>query len=200
MPRKLTFNPGYRQQLWHRNCVGVGIAAGFIEPLEATALVLIELSAQMIAEQLPATRGVMDTIAKRFNETFFAHWQRIIEFLKLHYVLSERRDTDYWRDHLDASTQPDGLRELLELWRYQVPWKQDIRGDEMFPWASYQYVLYGMGFETSPLHPKRRASMDSEKAAHLFNENRKKAQVFMDKLPTNRALLGKLHEFGFQKV
>lgn len=201
MPRKLTFNPGYRRELWHKNCVGVGIAAGFIEPLEATALVLIELSAQMIAEQLPATRAVMDTVAKRFNEQFCAHWQRIIEFLKLHYVLSERRDSHYWRDHLDEATQPDGLRELLELWRYQVPWKHDIRGDEMFPWASYQYVLYGMGFETRlPSISKRSAAMDQEKASHLFNENIKKAQLFVDKLPANRTLLTKLRDYGFQKI
>lgn len=199
-PRKLTFNPGYREKLWHKNCVGVGIAAGFIEPLEATALVLIELSAQMIAEQLPATRGVMDTIAQRFNQAFHAHWQRVIEFLKLHYVLSERRDTDYWRDHLDDSTQPDGLRELLELWRYRSPWKQDIRSDEMFPWASYQYVLYGMGFDTKPAHVKRSAREDDEKAMQLFNENMKKSQLFVDKLPSNRELLTKLREFRFQKV
>lgn len=196
-PRKLTFTPGYREKLWHKNCVGVGIAAGFIEPLEATALVLIELSAQMIAEQLPATRAVMDTIAHRFNSTFHAHWQRVIEFLKLHYVLSERRDTDYWRDHLDNSTQPAGLHELLELWRYRAPWIQDIRSDEMFPWASYQYVLYGMGYETNPLHLKRSARADHEKAMQMFNENMKKAQLFVDKLPTNRDLLVRLRELRF---
>ena len=201
MPRKLTFNPGYRKVLWHKNCVGVGIAAGFIEPLEATALVLIELSAQMIAEQLPATRAVMDTVAKRFNQQFFDHWQRIIEFLKLHYVLSERRDTDYWRDHLADSTQPDGLRELLDLWRYHVPWKHDIRGDEMFPWASYQYVLYGMGFDTQISSvAKRAAAANSEKAGELFNANMKKTQSFINNLPTNRALLNKVREFGFQKI
>lgn len=200
-PRKLSFTPGYRAELWHRNCVGVGIAAGFIEPLEATALVLIELSAQMIAEQLPATRAVMDTVAQRFNTKFHENWHRIIEFLKLHYVLSERRDTDYWRDHLAASTQPEGLQELLELWRYHVPWKHDIRGDEMFPWASYQYVLYGMGFITQvPAIQKRAAAMEAEKAEQLFNENMKKTQKFVDNLPSTRALLNKVREFGFQRV
>jgi hypothetical protein len=199
--RKLQFTPGYREKFWHKNCVGVGIAAGFIEPLEATALVLIELSAQMISEQLPANRAVMDLTAKRFNEKFSANWQRIIEFLKLHYVLSERSDTDYWRDHYRASTMPEGLSELLELWRYKVPWKHDIRGDEMFPWASYQYVLYGMGFTTLPPSlPRRSSSRDADTAGRLFNENNRKAHLAASNLPSNRALLSRLKEFSFQKI
>ncbi|MEM1412876.1 MAG: tryptophan 7-halogenase, partial [Pseudomonadota bacterium] len=56
-PRKLDLNPGYRETFWHRNCVAVGISAGFIEPLEASALALIELSAKMIADDLPPTRA-----------------------------------------------------------------------------------------------------------------------------------------------
>lgn len=199
--RKLSFTPGYREKFWHKNCVGVGIAAGFIEPLEATALVLIELSAQIISEQLPANRAVMDITAKRFNEVFTANWQRIIEFLKLHYVLSERSDTDYWCDHYSASTMPEGLSEQLELWRYQVPWKHDIRSDEIFPWASYQYVLYGMGFTTLPHSLPRRASAHDAKAAgRLFNENNRKAHLAATNLPSNRALLNRLKEFSFQKI
>lgn len=199
--RKLSFNPGYRQKFWHKNCVAVGIAAGFIEPLEATALVLIELSAQMISEQLPVNRAVMDITAKRFNDKFTANWQRIIEFLKLHYVLTERRDTDYWRDHCCSSTMPEGLSELLDLWRYQVPWKHDIRGDEIFPWASYQYVLYGMGFNTLQHSlPKRGLAAERETASRLFNENSRKTRASAANLPTNRALLTKLQEFGFQKI
>ncbi|WP_062064774.1 tryptophan halogenase family protein [Cellvibrio sp. OA-2007] len=200
-PRKLSFTPGYRAKFWHKNCVAVGIAAGFIEPLEATALVLIELSAQTISEQLPANRAVMDITAKRFNNKFAGNWQRIIEFLKLHYVLSERRDTEYWRDHCNPTTMPDGLREQLELWRYQVPWKHDIRGDEMFPWASYQYVLYGMGFNTLPRAlAKRAAQAETNAANRLFNETVKKTSVAVANLPTNRYLLSKLGEFSFQKI
>jgi len=87
--------------------VAVGLAAGFLEPLEASALVLVELSASMIAEQLPANRAVMDIVAKRFNDTFSYRWQRIIDFLKLHYMLSKREDSAFWRDNRDSHTIPD---------------------------------------------------------------------------------------------
>lgn len=200
--RKLQFNPGYREKLWHRNCVAVGISAGFIEPLEATALVLIELSAQMISEQLPVNRSTMDVIAKRFNEKFLYRWDRIIEFLKLHYVLSKRNESAYWQDHYNPASIPEELKQQLTLWRYQSPWKYDFsRVDEMFPSASYQFVLYGMGFETVQRSLQKRADkVEMATANQLFNDNKVKIQKYLTNLPTNRALLNKLRDYEFQKI
>ncbi|RYZ98368.1 MAG: tryptophan 7-halogenase, partial [Moraxellaceae bacterium] len=156
-PRKLTFNPGYREKFWHKNCVAVGIAAGFIEPLEATALVLIEESAHMISQQLPVNREIMDITASRFNTKFAHHWKKIIEFLKLHYVLTQRTDSDYWRDHCNPDTMTESLKDLLALWKYQVPWTYDTTHvGEMFPSASFQYVLFGMGFDNNYGESSRR--------------------------------------------
>ena len=98
--RKIPINSGHRDTFWVKNCVAVGLAAGFVEPLEASSIVMTELAAQMIADQMPANRAVMPVIARRFNETFTYRWQRIIEFLKLHYVLS-RRDEPFWLANRD---------------------------------------------------------------------------------------------------
>lgn len=150
-PRRIRFNPGYREQFWHRNCVAVGLASGFIEPLEASALALVELSAAMIRDDLPADRAAMAIVAERFNESFALRWSRIIDFLKLHYVLSQRGDSDYWREHREAASQPERLQALLQLWRHRAPNRNDFdRLEEVFPAASYQYVLYGMGFRPEP--------------------------------------------------
>ena len=148
--RRLPIRSGHRETFWKRNCVAVGLAAGFLEPLEASAIVLIELSAKLIAEQMPARREVMDIIARRFNETTLYRLGRIIDFLKLHYVLTKRTDSSFWRDNLLPETIPDRLQDLLLLWRHQSPWFHDEfdRIEEVFPAASYQYVLYGMGFRT----------------------------------------------------
>jgi tryptophan halogenase len=99
----------------------------------------------------------MQIIAKRFNAEFLGRWRQIIDFLKLHYVLSSRSDSRYWRDNRLASSIPDTLRENLSLWQTQPPWyHDDLRRDDMFPAASYQYVLYGMGFKTnSALHTQK---------------------------------------------
>lgn len=160
-PRRIRFDPGHREHFWHRNCVAVGLAAGFIEPLEASALALVELSAAMIRDEWPGNRADMDIVAARFNEAFAYRWARIIEFLKLHYVLSRRDDADYWREHRQASSQPQRLQELLRLWRRRPPNRNDFpRLEEVFPAASYQYVLYGMGFRPEPrtLPPERLAA------------------------------------------
>ncbi len=72
--RKINFEAGHREKFWHKNCVAVGLSAGFLEPLEASALVLVELSAMMIADQLPPTHGVMHIAQQRFNRTFHYRW------------------------------------------------------------------------------------------------------------------------------
>ncbi|MEH6551508.1 MAG: tryptophan halogenase family protein [Pseudomonadales bacterium] len=200
--RKLMINPGHRQKLWHKNCVAVGMASGFIEPLEASALVLVEQSAKMISEQLPATREVMEVVSKRFNDKFLYHWDSVIQFLKLHYVLSKRQDTAYWRDNRRTDTIPDSLQDLLTLWRYQAPWHQDAPLiDELFPSASFQYVLYGMGFETVSDPSVTKSGLAAKSRADtLFQENARKTQQLLTSLPATRELIDKVRQYGFQKI
>ncbi|MCW3174095.1 tryptophan halogenase family protein [Shewanella subflava] len=198
-PRKLNIAPGHHQICWKNNCVAVGMAAGFIEPLEASALALVEWTAKAVATQLPPTRGTMDTIAKRVNQQFQHHWQQIIEFLKLHYVISNRSDSDYWHDHRAATSIPDALTEQLALWRHQAPSQHDFIYREMlFPAASYQFVLYGMQFETQP-QAQLKPSM-KQQAQQLFTENIQRISRLRQVLPTNRALLNQLKLNGFSKI
>jgi tryptophan 7-halogenase len=199
-PRKISFNPGHRASFWHRNCVAVGMSAGFLEPLEASALVMIELAGKMISEELPATRKVMDVIAQRYNEKFLYRWERIIDFLKLHYVLSKRQETAYWRDNHNPESIPASLRQLLALWEYHVPWHADFsQRDEVFSSASYQYVLYGMGFSTK-LRTGARQVAEAERAQQLFEENRQKADRLINHLPRNRDLLSHIGRHGLPQA
>jgi tryptophan halogenase len=197
--RKLSFTPGHREKFWHNNCVAVGLAAGFIEPLEATALALIELSAKMISEQLPANRQTMDLVAKRFNAKFLHRWHNVVDFLKLHYVLSERTDSDYWCEISDDKHLPDTLYEQLLLWKTQSPYYYDAtHTEEMFPSASFQYILYGMGFVTDP--PRKKRLDLSKKADSLFNENVKHTHHLLSTLPKNRELINKIKQYGLPKI
>jgi tryptophan 7-halogenase len=200
--RKINFEPGYREKFWHNNCVAIGVSAGFIEPLEASALVLIELSAQMIAEELPATRAVMNVSAKRFNRKFQYRWEKIIDFLKLHYVLSNRADSPYWLDHRHPDSIPESLQEDLIRWGYRSPWVCDtLHLDEMFPAASYQYVLFGMRQEAQYQNYRpRRLPTELAMAEKLFAENLQKSSILSARLPTNRELLTKLQTLSFQKI
>lgn len=198
-PRRISINPGYRSEFWHRNCVAVGISAGFIEPLEASALALIELSARMISDELPPTRALMDVVAQRFNRRFRYRWERIVDFLKLHYVLSRRNDTRFWLENRDPETVPDRLQELLELWRFRPPSNRDFHEiEEIFPAASYQFVLYGMGFRPDPTEPRR---LDDPAAARrCFQAVSEQARKFLAGLPGNRELITHVRASGFRRV
>lgn len=198
--RKIHIRSGHREVFWKNNCVAVGLAAGFLEPLEASAIVLIELSAKLIAEHMPANREVMNIIATRFNDVTHYRWGRIIDFLKLHYVLTKRTDTKFWTDNLDPSTIPDRLKNLMKLWQYQSPWFFDEfdRLEEVFPAASYQYVLYGMGFRTEvdPLSNSSEASL----AGRFVSENLAITNRLRSQLPRNRDLIRKIYEYGMQTI
>jgi hypothetical protein len=197
-PRKLTFEPGYRERFWHRNCVAVGLSAGFIEPLEASALALVELSAALISDDMPATREAMDIVARRFNDTFRYRWERVIDFLKLHYVLSRRDDTAYWRDN--RNTVPERLAEMLTLWRHRPPSRNDFyRIEEVFPAASYQYILYGMGFHSEPGGGLRRAG-NAEVADSYFREAAALTAKMLPALPSNRELIDHIRRHGLPKI
>jgi len=191
-PRRISFSPGYRREFWHRNCVAVGMASGFIEPLEASALVMVELSARRIADDLPANRHMMDIVARRFNRRFDEYWARIIDFLKLHYALSQRNDSAYWRENRSVDSVPPHLLELMELWRYRRPNPGDFpHVDEIFSAASYQYVLYGMGFDYAhcPIQSgdRRPAQIDT-----LLRETEQRANQCLARLPDHREFLDRV--------
>ena len=192
--RTILFAAGHRESFWVGNCVAVGLSAGFVEPLEASAIALIEQSAAMISQQLPQDREIMSVVARRFNEKMGYHWEKIVEFLKLHYVLSQRDDSDYWRECRNREHWPVNLRDKLMLWEQQPPWHDDApRVDELFPSASYQYVLYGMGFRpryqdpTRTGNPAARARVES-----VQNALRQRTREFTKGLPSNRQLIDAL--------
>jgi tryptophan halogenase len=187
--KKLSIRAGHRQKFWHKNCVAVGMSAGFIEPLEASALALVEMSANMISAEMPATRDAMAVVEKRFNARFNYRWARVIDFLKLHYVLTQRTDSDYWRDASNPKCVPENLQELLTLWRHRPPYFNDfIQNEEVFPSASYQYVLYGMGFGTEQsTYPKLKNDMAL--SVKTIEGTLNKVSKYIAGLPSNRELI-----------
>ncbi|KQN28464.1 tryptophan halogenase [Sphingomonas sp. Leaf34] len=197
--RRITFEGGHRERFWQNNCVAIGLSAGFIEPLEASALMLIETSLDALVDRLPQTRSTMDAVARQFNATFQHHWQRIIEFLKLHYVITQRRDTAFWRDNVAAASIPDGLQERLDLWTHHSPAPQDFaHAREVFSWPSYQYVLHGMRFGGS--YRGQPATAEGSSAAALVARNARVRAELVSKMPRHRDLLRAVREHGLQRV
>ena len=142
----------------------------------------------------------MDIVGQRFNDFFTYRWERVIDFLKLHYLLSRREDSPYWLDNRRADSIPDRLRELIVLWRHQPPSRYDLhRVEEVFPSASYQYVLYGMGFRPEPEGFSRRND-DADRADEYFREAAQLTRRMLGALPSNRDLIDHIRKNGLQRI
>ncbi len=187
--RRLAFRSAYRERFWERNCLAIGQSAGFLEPLEASAIVMIELSLNALLDDFPIEPEGMAIQARRFNALVRYRWERIVEFLKLHYAVS-RREEPYWRAHRDPAGLPPRLAENLALWRHRAPAAIDLpMQDEVFPAASYRYVLWGMGF---PLPDRPAARPAGADLAPQLRQLDQRTRTLAASLPTNRAYLAGL--------
>ena len=186
----ISFDTGYRERQWVSNCVAIGLSAGFLEPLEATGLVLIEAAVAMLAELFPH-QGPVDAPARRFNQLMAARFENIVKFLKLHYCLSQRAEP-FWRENADPATIPDELQELLRQWRYRPPGRFDFILDvETFAFFNYQYILYGMEFPTD-LSAGRSDFPNVAAARKLFDRIRVFGEKAARDLPSHRDLVSEL--------
>jgi tryptophan halogenase len=195
--RKLKFDTGYREKQWVGNCVAVGLSAGFFEPLESTGIMLIEVAAHLIADLFP-WEGSMRPAANLFNRLMARRYERIVDFLKLHYCLSKRPE-QFWQDNADPASIPESLLEKLEMWRFRPPSRFDFVGDyETFLPISYQAVLYGMGFVTNLAAAS--ASYGAKKtAATRFGEIGAMVPRAMAELPSHRDLINRIYGVNQQQ-
>lgn len=191
--RQLRFRTGYRERQWIGNCMAIGLSAGFFEPLESTGIMLVEVAARMLAEMLAGSvdHAAIDGAARNFNRQMPARFEAIVEFLKLHYAVSRRADTAYWRDNIDPASWPEGLRDKIAQWRRRLPSRFDFVVDhETFLPPSWAFILHGLGFDTQAGIGTRAASPRHAADADLaFARVRQAADQAIDALPDHRALL-----------
>lgn len=196
--RKIKMMLGYREKLWHKNCVANGMSAGFVEPLEASAIFLTDAAIKMLADQFPRKREAIDYASKRYNKIMRMRWERSIDFIKLHYCISRRRDTQYWVDNCDPKTIPGSLQNRLEHWRLHPPTKFDFEHSyEPFVLDSYLFVLYGMEFITELSHNASTFSRHKEARARFHAVN-KTTEKLAKELPVQRELIEQVYKHGFQ--
>lgn len=147
-PRKLNLHVGYREKHWVNNCVAIGLAGGFLEPLESTGIMLVEVGVQMLANYFQRN-GNFAAARRSYNELMRHRYEYTLDFIKLHYFLAGRDDNDFWRDNRAEKTVSDRLLDKLAMWRSRPICGYDLVTDyDVFTLGSYQYILYGLGFKT----------------------------------------------------
>lgn len=162
--RKLDMRIGYHENQWRGNCVAIGLASGFLEPLESTGIYLTEMANWALAEMLPRFMGG-HAPQTQFTNVMTHHYENIVDFLKLHYAISERRDSAFWRDNANPDTWPETLKNNLSAWQNDVPSVYDFgRAIQCFSATNYQFILYGMGWKghdtAVPLKPSTKNLLD----------------------------------------
>ncbi len=141
-PRVIPMRVGRVRNAWVQNCVAIGLSSGFIEPLESTAILMIDNAVRWFAEHLPS-KDVEPALRNRYNRQVNKLYDEVLNFICLHYRLGNRTDDPYW---IDARTQmkvPDRLAENLELWQYRLPMSHDTEFATLFDDRVYQTVLLG---------------------------------------------------------
>ncbi len=186
--RCFRFDAGYRETGWFKNCVAIGLSGAFFEPLEATGIIFTEIAAALLANLFP-WGGEFETSARQFNALMRRRYERALDFIKLHYCLSSRRDSDFWIDNVRSESVPDSLHELLDRWRFRPPNELDIDPNvDIFPEASWQFVLYGMGWRTD-LSARAGSLRFHDEARAAFRRIQAQGEHAVRMLPSNRDLV-----------
>jgi tryptophan 7-halogenase len=138
-PLKLQFATGRRKRFWNKNCVAIGLSAGFLEPLESTSIHFIQRGITLLLSYFP-DRNFNAADTDRYNKTVAAEYERVRDFLVLHYSTTERDDSEIWR-YCHSIDKPDSLQERIDLFR---SFGRLLREDnELFPLQSWLYVFVG---------------------------------------------------------
>ncbi|MBA3939979.1 MAG: tryptophan halogenase [Sphingopyxis sp.] len=160
---RLRFTSGKRRKHWNRNVVALGLASGFMEPLESTSIHLIQAGISRLLKMLPA--GASDpAVAAEFNRQSDFEWERIRDFIILHFKATTRTDTQYWRDRA-AVEVPDTLAAKIELFRAQGLIFREH--EELFTESGWLQVLVGQGIEPRRWHPLADGIGEAELAQYL---------------------------------
>ncbi|MGD8175823.1 tryptophan halogenase family protein [Marinimicrobium sp. ARAG 43.8] len=183
-PKLMAFRPGHRTEFWTHNCLAVGLSSGFLEPLESTSIHLIARGVEFFLRYLPSVH-CEEALAREYNRRMTRDFEEIRDFLMLHYTLSERRDTPFWRD-CSVQPLPESLRERVALFRAGGGLREGV--DDLFRATSWQAVFEGMGVRPARCHPQIDA-LDSQTLAHELQLTRRAVQSLVNGLPAHDAVL-----------
>lgn len=148
-PRPIRFTTGRRQAFWAHNCAGIGLASGFLEPLESTSIHLIQSHVSRLIQLFPRSRQASAERAE-YNRRCAAEVAQIRDFLILHYHRTDREDTEFWR-YCKHMAVPDSLTEKLALFAASGRVGRDV--DDLFREASWVQVMLGQGLTPADYDP-----------------------------------------------
>ncbi|WP_114521727.1 tryptophan halogenase family protein [Altererythrobacter sp. ZODW24] len=165
-PNQLRFTGGHRTKAWEKNVVALGLAGGFLEPLESTAIHLVQSGIARLLTLFP-TREFASATIDRYNAESEREYRDIRDFLVLHYKATERDDSEFW-NYCRELEPPAGLTEKLAM--YRTSGRVFREHNELFTETSWLSVLQGQGITAGGYHPAADLLDDAEnlkRVAHI---------------------------------
>jgi tryptophan 6-halogenase len=191
-PRAVPMRVGRCERSWVGNCVAIGLASGFLEPLESTSIQFVDYACRRLLQIMPTREFEAAPIAK-FNEEMARIYDEVRDFLGLHFTLGNREDTPYWRAVRHEAKRSDTLKACLALWEHALPDAYDPRSASVFTFWSVSCVLFGKGFYKQPVS----TGTDLLPAAiwdRYIREMAALQQTFVGGLPSHAELLRSMVE------
>lgn len=185
-PRLLRFTTGMRRKVWNRNCVALGLASGFMEPLESTSIHLVQSGLQRLIGLFP-DRGFAETDIEEYNRQTRFEYERIRDFLILHYHANER-DGEFWRGRRELEV-PDTLAGKMALFRSGGRIYRNA--DELFKEIGWLQVLVGQGIVPDSYHPLADLPTD-EQLDGFLSDIRTLIGRAVDGMPSHRDFMDRL--------
>jgi tryptophan 7-halogenase len=183
-PKPLRFTTGRRKKCWNRNVVALGLASGFMEPLESTSIHLIQSGISKLLELFPR-EGFDDVLVERYNARLAFEFDRIRDFLVLHYHATERDDTPFWAECRTMSITPE-LKANIDLFRDSGRFYRNA--DEMFADISWIEVMLGQHIEPRAYHPLVE-QVPAEDAYRFIEGVRQTIERCVDAMPPHQAFI-----------
>ncbi len=150
-PRLLRFQAGRRTHSWHRNCIALGLASGFLEPLESTSIYLIQVAVMHLLPLFPDRSMSDPLLAAEFNRRMDGEYERIRDFLILHYRLTSRDDSELWR-YCRSMEVPESLERKMAEFAHRG-FVEEYK-DGLFTPPSWLSVFIGQGLQPRHYHPQ----------------------------------------------
>lgn len=149
-PRALSFTTGRRRRTWSHNVIALGLAGGFLEPLESTSIYMVQSALARLMTMFPRDGAVNPLVRQAYNDAMATEWERVRDFIIAHYKVGARADTPFWQ-HCRAMPIPDSLAERLALFKEEALFVEQPQ--DLFKEASWAAVLIGQGMMPSHHHP-----------------------------------------------
>jgi tryptophan halogenase len=185
-PRLIKFTTGKRKKFWNKNVVAIGLASGFMEPLESTSIHLIQKGIARLGAFFP-NKGFSQVDIDEFNDQSDAEFDQIRDFIILHYHASKRDDSEFW-NYVRTMEIPKSLSRKIALYESNGRIFRD--NNELFTWVSWMQVMHGQGIRAKGYHPLVDSKSEEQIEQMMTNMKRNMLNA-VNKMPTHEEYIAR---------